>query len=309
MRKFIFKTLSFIGIIIIVFMSVVFVSRHFSKISIDEKRKILILGHSHSECAYNDSIISDVANMSQSGESYFYCYFKTRLIVDHNPGIKTVLIEFTNNQIDQSMNDWIYGEYMSYRFPKYFAFLDWNSLLLLARKNPKTAAMGISPAIKYNINNIVNGFKINDLGGFLYLKRYKTDSMLAARPANFTIPEIRNQLSEYNLEYLRRIIDYLTGKNIKVYLIRSPLHKEYEGYGNERQYQEIIKTRFSSVEFLDFSRFPASNEEFGDLQHLNHKGAKKFSSWFNHLINQGMLTKSNKQQFIDKEISLLSSAD
>lgn len=59
---------------------------------------------------------------------------------------------------------------------------------------------------------------------------------------------------------------------------------------------------FPSIEYLDFSKFPLDNSEFGDLEHLNYKGAKVFSNWFAQLLNKGILEKSNKQELINGEI-------
>ena len=64
----------------------------------------------------------------------------------------------------------------------------------------------------------------------------------------------------------------------------------------------MLKSKFSDTEFLDFSQFQLLNSEFGDLAHLNHKGATKFSIWFNNLLNNGLLEKDNKQKFIDNEM-------
>jgi hypothetical protein len=71
---------------------------------------------------------------------------------------------------------------------------------------------------------------------------------------------------------------------------------------NEKQYKSILRNRFSGIPFLDFSSFPLLNSEFGDLEHLNFKGAKKFSLWFNEIMQVGLLSKGDKQAFIDIEI-------
>jgi hypothetical protein len=52
--------------------------------------------------------------------------------------------------------------------------------------------------------------------------------------------------------------------------------------------------------FLDFADFPILNSEFGDLEHLNYRGAAKFSIWFNKLIESGLLQEPNKQLLINK---------
>ena len=49
--------------------------------AIPESVKNLIVGHSHSECSLNDSLILNTLNISKSAEPYFYNYFKIMKIV------------------------------------------------------------------------------------------------------------------------------------------------------------------------------------------------------------------------------------
>jgi hypothetical protein len=264
----------------------------------------LIVGHSHPECAFNDSLIGGVKNYAASGESYFYTYFKTKKIIGENPEMNTVLIEFSNNQIRASKDDWIWNEeYILNRLPKYGAYMDFEAYRLLFTKNPKGLMNAMPALFKYSINQAFGGYKTQeDIGGYYYLERNKTDSLIANINQN-TVPENpSNAISAYNIKYLHKLIDYLTSLNKRVLLIRSPLHNLYEGYSNEEQFQEIRKTDFSGIEFLDFSKFALENSEFGDLEHLNYKGARKFSLWFNQLLTEGLLEKNDKQDFINASI-------
>src|SRR5215217_8171222 len=70
----------------------------------------IVIGHSHPECAYNDTIIANCKNMASSGTSYFYNYYTLKPLISNNNGIKSIFIEFTNNQVDSIMTDWIWGD-------------------------------------------------------------------------------------------------------------------------------------------------------------------------------------------------------
>ncbi len=304
MKYFLTKLLVFSLILLSMLIGFLLLNRYFANFKMKKSSPILIVGHSHSECAYNDSLINDVANFSQSGESYFYTYFKTKKLIEKNPEIQTILIEFSNNQININMNDWIWAEkYISYRFPKYGSFMNINSYLILLEQNPKSFSSSTRILIKNCIKNTFTGYEFQeDIGGYFYLERDKTDSLVTNFPTISKLKNRKQELSEYNIEYLRKTVNYLMSKNKKVFLIRSPLHKMYEGYSNEEQFQQILISKFSDVEFLDFSQFPLSNSEFGDLEHLNHKGATKFSHWFNILLTNGLLEKNNKQELIEKKM-------
>ena len=87
--------------------------------------------------------------------------------------------------------------------------------------------------------------------------------------------------SIYNLIYLKKIVLMCKEKNLNLFLIRSPMYKNSYYLNNENLLQIIKKNQFEDIDFLDFKDFPLSNNEYRDLNHLNYKGAKKFSLWFN----------------------------
>ena len=62
----------------------VFISKKTFDYKFKEKKNILIVGNSHTECSVNDSIISNSVNLSQSASSYFYSYMKIREFTKYN---------------------------------------------------------------------------------------------------------------------------------------------------------------------------------------------------------------------------------
>lgn len=308
MKQFIKLSISFLIVLFTLIFALVnateFIINKNSIFKLNTNTRYLVLGHSHPECAFNDSLIDDFKNLSQSGESYYYTYFKIKKIIQQNPSIETVFIEFTNNQINESMNDWIWKEkYMNYRYPKYSPFMNLSDKGILAKNNLSGYFNSTSMSLNQNLVRILNrNFDYSkSVGGYLYLERDKTDSLVNNMKKDNHQSENLG-ISEYNINYLTKIIDLCEEHRKRVILIRSPQHSMYSGYSNERLYQKIRNNHFSSIEYLDFSKFPLDNSEFGDLGHLNHKGAKVFSIWFAQLLNMNILEKSNKQVFINGEI-------
>lgn len=275
---------------------------------IGSDNQYLLLGHSHPECAFNDSLIDGLFNAAESGEAYFYTYHKAKNLLAQNPSIKTVFIEFANNQITESMNEWIWdGMFVEKQYPVLSPYMNFEENKMLARNNFKSYFNSFFFASKDRIGRVFsNDYDYRDLlGGYLYLERDKTDSLLTVDtiPYNFLDYKlIDKKISTLNLEYLKKTIDLCKQYNKKVYLIRSPLHPNYTGYYNEHWYQAIRKKEFKDIEYLDFANYPLKSTEFGDLEHLNHKGARIFSEWFNLLIKSNLLDQGNKQEMIDKEI-------
>ena len=261
----------------------------------------IVIGHSHPECAYNDTIIANCKNMASSGTSYFYNYYTLKPLISNNNGIKSIFIEFTNNQVDSIMTDWIWGDkYLPFKYQLYGPFIDSDGLSLLLDKNPVGLISGIKKSLRQNITLIAtsNYSYVANRGSYRYLVKNDVNAEIAKLSAKKIEVTTTMYTSEYNLNYLEKIIKFCESREVKVYLIRSPIHRRHPMTSNERLFQKVLKTRFAHVDFLDFKDFPILNSEFGDLGHLNFLGARRFSTWFNGLINKGLLSQSDKQQFI-----------
>ena len=276
---------------------------------LSEDTKYIALGHSHPETAFNDSLISNFANFAYSAESYFYTYFKTKKLLLNNRQIKAVFIEFTNNQILKEWDNRWTWDYVNLQdlFPKYLPYMNPSDLKILVYGN----YMGvISNLPKTAINNLIEigtaTFTTRDItkhgrfGGFLYLPYARVDSLIAIQQNT----ELKGEpeLAKTNIEYLRRIINLCRQKNVQVFLTRSPIHSEWPELKLEARFKEILNSQFYDVEYLDFKDFPFHNKEYGDLSHLNGKGATRFSTFFNSLLKEGLLTQQNKQSFINSKI-------
>lgn len=265
----------------------------------------IILGHSQPECAYNDTIIKDFQNVARSAESYFYTYYKVKVLIEQNPQIDTVLLEFTNNYLENETAAWTRRtDIISNYYPPLSNVITITDKLKLLIKSPSSFIMASSLASKERLVRILKG-NLNytgQWGGYNYLIRNKTDSLIAhfrkeKKPISLRLSD------NLNLFYLRKTINYLKEKDIQLFLVRSPINEHYKNIKYEHQFQKLLKNEFNDVEFLDFSDFPISNDEFGDLKHLNYKGARKYSKWFQQLLNEKLLLRQDKQEFINKEIS------
>lgn len=280
-----------------------------ANLKLKSQTNLLVLGHSHPECAFNDSLINNLKNLSQSGESYFYTFQKLKEVLDQNKAISTVFIDFSNNQINENMNEKIWGsKYMDNQLQKYSTFMNTSDHLLLLRKNFRGFMNPYLISTQKNITRIYQNDHryLKKIGGFKYLIRDKTDSLVKA--TKHKKMEVLNkntfQISNYNIEYLSKCVELCQKKGIRVILLRTPLHEKYEDYQNEVVYKEIIKSKFNKVEYLDLSKFHLADSEFGDFGHLNHRGSKKFSLWFNELIANGLLNDPINQINMDNQIKI-----
>lgn len=268
--------------------------------------KYFVVGHSHSEFAYNDTIIQGLKNISYAGETHFSTYYKAKLLLEKNPQIDTIFVELTNNHIEEYMDEWTWGsEFLLMGYLDLSSTVSAEDKWWLFKKNPSGFFAASSLAGKVRLKRM--GYSYHDFintGGYRHIEWDRTDSLLEAIPRNAPdtiFAGTPKKFSSQNLRFLKKLVQFCEINGIKIYLIRSPLHDFYRNHIIEKPFYEVLEADLKDVEFLDFSHFPLTNSEFGDLTHINYKGARKFSAWFDSLIKSGFLNKQNKQEIIDQE--------
>jgi hypothetical protein len=281
--------------------------RRYFKIPSDSK--ILVLGHSHPECAFNNKIIHNLTNLGKSGETYFYTYLKLKKILPKNKQIKYVLVELENSEVDTIMNSWTWdNSHIYHMFPRYFPLMDKSDLKFIFSKNSK-AIFDCLP------RNFINEFGFNiysnyvvkkditsnkRFGGYNDLKRNQVDTITNN---SFKYKNLdNNNIPFCNIFYLEKIVNFCESNRVKIFFIRSPFHINYKYAVNESKYVMVKRKYFSRVQLLDFKDFHLLNTDYADLGHLNNKGAKKFSVFFDGLLKSGLLESKDKASFIKNEI-------
>lgn len=258
-------------------------------IKLDSNINNVVFGHSHAECAFNDSLISNFKNLAESGESYFYTYIKAKQVLEHNPQLKTVFIEYANVDVALEKDKDIWSDkYINWRYPVYSALMDAEEHFFLLSKNPKSIIETLPKTFKKQLSKIKNN-KYNfgeSLGGYKHLEESKLDSLLKVGANLKKSHPDYFKASKENLLYLHKIISICKEKKLKIYLIRSPMFLDSYYVSNEELLQNILKDQFADIAFLDFKDFPLNNDEYRDLNHINYRGSIKFSKWFNTFLNE-----------------------
>lgn len=314
MVKYLFKLIAFLSIaailLIVITVSTDEIIRRNADFKFDSSAKYFIFGASISRFAYNDSIIDNFNNLASPGEPFFYTYPKIKEIIKRNKSISIIFIDFSNGSIDMQNERRIWDEpNMQYRFPTLSFFLPLEDHFLLLRKNPVTYLKLTGSNLLPKTSKILSGnYKFTDkIGGYEKLDRYLTDSVIndaiKSEFNNFDADH-KTKLAHYNIHYLEKIINLCNVNGVRVILIRSPLHKLYPLRNNEPSFMDILTERFSKVEFLDLVNFELDNSEFADLLHLNTKGARRYSIWFDNLLKSGLLDGKINQDEINRKIEL-----
>jgi len=255
---------------------------------LEKKYTTIILGHSQPEQALNDSLIQNTKNLCSGGEAYVYTLQKLKKVTSENPQVKTIILSFSNNQIEGRMNDWTFDEAsMNSNYAKYSFMMDKEDYALFIKNSFKNFLSAELKGIIMNLKctyKAENRIQNKDFGGYLYKSKSKIDSLIS----HHYIEQLKKRellpVSDVNILYLKKIVAFCKVKKLKLIFVRLPVHKMYFNIVNENAYQNIRKLNFNDITFIDLHDYPISNAEFGDFVHLNYKGARKLSLYFNDLL-------------------------
>jgi hypothetical protein len=239
-------------------------------------------------------LITTTKNLASSGEAYYYNYFKLKKVLEENEKPKAVFIEYTNNQLAEEMNDWIWdNKHISQKFVLLSPFIPITETLPLIENNFSGFLNGMALSLKSNFYSVLKNENRNtqQFGGYRVLTNKLTELALNT-PRKLNKPS-GDDLSQTNLKYLDKMIELCQSLDIKVILIRSPQHKKIQNFKNEKSYQEIRNTRFKELSYLDFKTYPIVDSLFADYSHLNQYGATKISRVLDSLIKTGSLDKQH----------------
>lgn len=289
MRRFLLRSLLFVACAIAVLfaMWIPFAVVANRCMKIDGDRHILFLGNSHVECAVNDSIVGNCYNFARGMENMEYVYDKLKLLCRSND-IDTVYIG-----LDSSL--------LSVSSPKGIMMLS-NPMLL----NENTAedwweiikTEGVFKSLhvrfrwsydfkRYSI--LYHLIKTNDvknskLGGYLHLVRDKLqedidgwDKRINIRSGGRLKPKTMDDIGKSSIYFLDRIVDYCRANGIVLCFMAPPQHKLSP---EDMDICHLLhRQRYSDIPFLDFCNMSLPDSCFGDLGHLNYRGAKVFSEY------------------------------
>lgn len=305
-RIFVFSLLTFIMLIGIIVSSNILINKD-SNFSIDKNYAYIVLGHSHPEEAFNDSVIQKTKNFARGGEHYFYTYLKAKKIIESNPNVKVVFLELTNNQISTDMTKWIEDTQKNLvNIPNFAPVMTFEDHSFLIKQNPWSYFKSQEMVIKNNLNFLLyrkkNILDQRDWGSFYANPRQKVDSIIKSNEKQKKLNSTKIVVDTTNLPFVDKIASICKKRGIQLFLIRSPQHSKYAYCENEEQLQKILKTRYSQLFYLDFENFYLLNDDYADLEHLNYKGAKKFSLFFDALLKKGLIQSSNPEQMVQDEI-------
>jgi hypothetical protein len=269
--------------IMIVIAAVTAVCFIFSRASfaVPKDKNILIVGDSHTECAIDDSIFTRSFNISQSGTAYLYSYIKLRKFLAENSHIDTVLVSFHGGTMQKSMDEWTVGDkYILSHIPDYISLFQAEELSVFIN-NPtfysavvKLPVKDIRGILKFIVKHTLT-YKDLYIGGYLKLDRDRLQRAIDLMENNMAA---ETEYSDYQIDYLLKIVNLCAEKGVELILFNAPTYNAKE-YGNLQALNDFYKIYLTGTRYLDYSNFILPDYGYGDIEHLNFKGAELFSNY------------------------------
>jgi len=268
-------------------------SRKETLLKVDDHVKYIFSGNSYVECSVNDGLIDHSINIATSGEVYLYSYAKIKSLLECNDQINTVFIGFSYRDLLKYTEDmWLFGDISVVEFVKNYNYiLSSSDKSLILKHNPKAYISGLIESVFPNFTAFFRSLlpeksennRLRNFGGYLYLLRDNLQESIELFETNDQEPFVDSQIQK---QYLIMLSQLCQKESVRLILLNTPKYPLYnENINHEvRQNWISIRERLHVDSLLDFSDMVLQDSCYGDITHLNYRGAKVFSLYLNDLL-------------------------
>ncbi len=302
MKKFLIKVLKFsvfsicVCIFLYLFMTAAYLYR-LNNLRLDPKINTLVIGDSQSQTAIDDSLYTNVINFSNNSEHYLLTYNVLKLLTKNNPQIKNVILGCSFHNFSSFYERCLFNEdnkaepISRMLCSRYFSMLDIDGKLLLIDNNPTQIIKSFRAIVVSMIVPFTENYsKYRDyqfIGGYYPgLKRVLNDTLIRETISwhfytDSTGTE-QEHFSNLQLKYLKDIIKLCKEKNIRLVLLNTPLHENCFKLIPEKFISDYYSTLKDledkdNIILFDYPEYKLPDDDFGDGNHLNKKGASVFT--------------------------------
>lgn len=279
------KRLSVFVILLILYFGLSFLTNKIilnnSSVIDKEEINILINGDSHMEVSLNPDYFKSAINISQGGENVILSYWKLKYILK-KVKIDTLIMSLSYNNISINENNKFFNNSMTPEVMRRtiltneFETID--SILKIDYKEYYKAYfrhMCLYPTT--NQYTFIGGFSPSEYSNLLP----NVDKRIKKHYFN---KKNEVAVSEIIISYVDSIVNLCKKNKTTPIFVTTPLHKSYfekiPQPIKERFEEEKKKLSEKNVKTFDFSEVYFEDELYYDCDHLNSKGAEKFSKLF-----------------------------
>jgi hypothetical protein len=252
-------------------------------------KNILVVSDSTGENAINSDVFFQSVNLSRAATTYLYSYLKLKRFLRENPQVDTALLGFNADILGHTGDEFTFSTGWAIKqIPYYCALLDGEALATLYRNK----APVVLSLLRIPVKNVRPLLKFITRGRLDYTDLEMGPVLSFFGPAEpdsleKSVREWEKKLSKegdgdyisaVQVEYLLKIRDLCSQRNVKLVLFTTPLYKAgvYGASGHQKLVQ-YHKRYLPDVEWLDFMDFPLDDSGFRTLSYLSPSGAAVFS--------------------------------
>lgn len=267
---------------------IIVVSSSVNEFEIDPHVSEIFIGDSHIQVAINDSLFTNCKNYGMMAESYYFSFYKLKLILSSNPEIRKVYLGFSYHNLSDYYEEYIFGEFSGSISPNYFFIIPFKEQIKLLSSNSNELVGYMKDLIRKGVRNIINDSNYTFSGGFSNKFMNTSASAESMEKRIFTqyySKEKLNEFSKTNMFYFHKIVDLCKTKGIELTLINMPIHRFYKSMIPEEylsEYSEIPER--SNLSLLDLSDLIKDDNYFiPDGDHVSAEGATEVSNYVKSL--------------------------
>lgn len=239
--------------------------------------KILIAGDSYSVVSLNPSLFDSAKNISQGAEPYFITYWKLKKILSVKPPVHTILLSFSFHNIsgfnDKKLIDPIWSSEM---FKRSYPIEEFETLKGIEIDKQEYCRVLLKQMCLYPKKN-----HISYIGEYLNISRTLSQDFHTSIKRQYYYNNKNAGISTVSIDFLKSIIKLIEEHQIEIVLVSSPLHKEYMKRipSNFKKAFFDLKTELtnSGIAVLDYGQATFQDRYFSNSDHLNEKGADRFT--------------------------------
>ncbi|MFY8037044.1 MAG: hypothetical protein ACOVMQ_07750 [Cyclobacteriaceae bacterium] len=281
MKKFLVKVGIFFALLLVInlalFITTAYFVRKNTSFKLPDAKNILVLGDSQTETSINDSLLTNVANVSQSADAYLYSYVKLKLFLDQNPQLDTILLSISYTNLNKEKDLWVTDTRYSWKIQTYLPFFrpdDYVNFMFNKEFHRLWFRMPF-----YNKNFFLKRYTYSDLdfGGYEYLERQKLEEDLKNQSNTAPEPTLK---SSYQEKYLFKIIEECKSRHVQLIFLTPPIYAKRINNFDTARYYRYYREKLHEYPLLDFSDLSFPDSYYGDIEHLNFNGAKAFTPIF-----------------------------
>jgi hypothetical protein len=280
MKKFTKNILFFISlplILLLLFISYVTISS--KSYELDDDVTDLFIGDSQLKEGIDDSKLLDSKNIGMVAESYYFSYYKIKLLIDNTPRVEKIYLAVGYHNLSKLFDVFTNGERSYFYAAPYFYILPFKAKIEVTRWNLGNLNLFVKNIIVSGFNTIL-GKPSFDGDGFtnnIVVGSSKADVDLRIKDQYYNGDKLEG-FSALNILYLEKIITMLKRRKIELTILKMPTGPYYSSKIPESykiKYGEIMKTHnLKTFEFKELA-LKDTNYFMPDGDHVNAKGAHK----------------------------------